>query len=338
MSEEITKDLIQTRNEIRKKYLALKRGTIDQTLEQEKTFKPLIDPLKELIHEKKKTKSRPSLSDAHTSTPSKIIKKEIKETPKIEFSPIQSSYRPSKIKKRIENDQLYQTAEESSRLNFDEEEEGEDNVANNTFLPEPTDFILSPEPSSLMPTLERGYTSLFQDKLGHIGGKYMKLYLSENPELDHVYGIRREQNEEGNFQFRIGDSEVEVDKNDIKVGDKWYQGTPGLFELMVKKQPSDYTREDLKTYKEIIIKTNTHRVGNLPHNQIKGSRGQKYREIIKPLIEEKEGASYKYWNDPNELVERLKLLVASSEAGHNSHNNEIVSIIEELKESGYVYN
>ncbi|KAK9681124.1 hypothetical protein QE152_g38561 [Popillia japonica] len=40
--------------------------------------------------------------------------------------------------------------------------------------------------------------------------------------------------------------------------------------------------------------------------------------------------------DINELVERLKLLIASQQAGHTGHNNEIASIIEELKEAGVI--
>jgi len=43
--------------------------------------------------------------------------------------------------------------------------------------------------------------------------------------------------------------------------------------------------------------------------------------------------NYVYWDDPNKLVDRLKLLVASKQAGHTGHKNEIVSIIEELREA-----
>lgn len=39
-----------------------------------------------------------------------------------------------------------------------------------------------------------------------------------------------------------------------------------------------------------------------------------------------------YWDDPNELVERLSKLGASQEAGNTEHNNEINAIIEELLE------
>jgi hypothetical protein len=45
---------------------------------------------------------------------------------------------------------------------------------------------------------------------------------------------------------------------------------------------------------------------------------------------------YEYWDDPNELVDRLRLLIASRDAGHSGHENEILSIIEELREAGHV--
>lgn len=43
--------------------------------------------------------------------------------------------------------------------------------------------------------------------------------------------------------------------------------------------------------------------------------------------------SYVYWDNANELCERLRLLIASQNAGHTGHQNEIVSIIEELRET-----
>ena len=46
---------------------------------------------------------------------------------------------------------------------------------------------------------------------------------------------------------------------------------------------------------------------------------------------------YVYWDDPNELVERLRLLIAEQSASNPSYVNEIHSIIEELREGGYIY-
>ncbi|KAG5318527.1 YMD3 protein, partial [Pseudoatta argentina] len=42
---------------------------------------------------------------------------------------------------------------------------------------------------------------------------------------------------------------------------------------------------------------------------------------------------YEHWDDPNELVDRLRLLDASHRAGNNAHDNEMLSIIEELREA-----
>jgi hypothetical protein len=42
---------------------------------------------------------------------------------------------------------------------------------------------------------------------------------------------------------------------------------------------------------------------------------------------------YVYYDDPNELVQRLKLLMSSQMAGHTGHQNEIISILEELREA-----
>ena len=41
---------------------------------------------------------------------------------------------------------------------------------------------------------------------------------------------------------------------------------------------------------------------------------------------------YVYYDSYDELIDRLRLLVADKEAGNTSHDNEILSIIEELEE------
>jgi len=44
-----------------------------------------------------------------------------------------------------------------------------------------------------------------------------------------------------------------------------------------------------------------------------------------------------YWDDPNELVDRLCLLHASREAGNTNVANEIISIVTELRQARYIY-
>jgi len=46
---------------------------------------------------------------------------------------------------------------------------------------------------------------------------------------------------------------------------------------------------------------------------------------------------YMHWDDPNELMDHLRLFDASHRAGNNAHD-EMLSIIEELREAGLIIN
>lgn len=46
---------------------------------------------------------------------------------------------------------------------------------------------------------------------------------------------------------------------------------------------------------------------------------------------------YVYWDDPNQLIDRLRLLSASQVAGNVDHTNEIISIIRELREAEIIH-
>ena len=87
-----------------------------------------------------------------------------------------------------------------------------------------------------------------------------------------------------------------------------------------------------------------------------GSKGYKYKNIIAPLVSSKKvGTRINkrvnlsrtmtlnvskidciHWDDPNEIANCLRLLEASRQAGHNSHDNEILSIIEDLRKAGLI--
>uniref|UniRef100_A0A1B0FD11 Uncharacterized protein n=1 Tax=Glossina morsitans morsitans TaxID=37546 RepID=A0A1B0FD11_GLOMM len=43
-----------------------------------------------------------------------------------------------------------------------------------------------------------------------------------------------------------------------------------------------------------------------------------------------------YWDDRNELVDRLRLHLSSESAGHNNHQHETTSIVEELGEGNII--
>ena len=46
---------------------------------------------------------------------------------------------------------------------------------------------------------------------------------------------------------------------------------------------------------------------------------------------------YENWDDPNDLVDHLRVLVAKRNAGFIGHNNEIQFIIEELRKAKIIY-
>jgi len=46
---------------------------------------------------------------------------------------------------------------------------------------------------------------------------------------------------------------------------------------------------------------------------------------------------YMHWDDPNELVNRLRLFEASRQAGHNAHENEM-SLSRNFAEAGIIIN
>ena len=60
--------------------------------------------------------------------------------------------------------------------------------------------------------------------------------------------------------------------------------------------------------------------------------------ILRIMILNDNKINYIYWVDPNELVDRLQLLETSRQTGHNAHDDEILSIIEELRETDFIIN
>ncbi|KAL6268030.1 hypothetical protein P5V15_001112 [Pogonomyrmex californicus] len=86
---------------------------------------------------------------------------------------------------------------------------------------------------------------------------------------------------------------------------------------------------------------NAHRRGHSTYNPIMGNKGYKYINIIAPLVSTYKKSSkksadignipsamklndnkidYVHWDDPNELMDRLRLLDASHRADNNAHD------------------
>ena len=195
-------------------------------------------------------------------------------------------------------------------------------------------------------------------------GEIARHYLNKQYR-DTTYGIHKEKG-----HHYIGKTHVIVKDNDIIIKDSGerFKGTDGLWELITLKEPVDFNKEDKDEYERLMIKTNViHRDGDPKNPRPKSSDSYKWKKIIGPIWYKKQGFSEenaikmtnnrKYRerlikkmrkikseyegegvvvipSDPNALLERLDLLLASQEAGHTGVRNELVSICDELKRQG----
>ena len=166
-----------------------------------------------------------------------------------------------------------------------------------------------------------------------IAESYLRKF-STKYEADKTYGLYDKKG-----KFYIGNKPVDIKENNIVVDDEEYEGTPDLWELIVSKEPKDFTKEDYENYAKLMVKTKTLHVGNNPENKRpKSSKSYKWNTILKDIWgkwKEYEGSGVVVIpSDPNALLERLDILFASQEAGHTGVGNELVSICDELKRQG----
>jgi hypothetical protein len=169
-------------------------------------------------------------------------------------------------------------------------------------------------------------------------------------------------------RFYIEDTEIKIYGEDIIVGDKVYEGTWGLWELIVSKNPSDeiYTIRDKEKYIDILTSTNALRRNNDPNETYpKSRRSPKWMNLLKPIwskfsraSEHSRGIARQHTgssvnkrlaghvgfsrvpiilpSDPTALLDRLDLLLASHREGNTGIRNEVVLICEELRRQGVV--
>lgn len=314
---------------IRRKHRALKRGIAETTTSLEKTFHPLVEPLKTLTKQfsNKNVKEEDEL---------RVSLQEKKEEAADDGDGKNNNKEDTPLKRERSSDETERTPRRTPRFLHTR------TLAETPPLPA-TQYLATPEGR------QEGVEMLNLLPLGTLAKEYMKRFITDTRNtIDTTYGPRYE----GDI-LMIGDGKLEFDKNDMYIKGTRYAGTQGLYELIFMKIPDEeyYGQNDLKAYKSILIATNAHRQRYQPDSQINSNRGYKYRNIIQKLFGKTggggnsvhrasgliyktvAGVDYVHWNDVNELVDRLRLLIASQRAGHTGHDNEIVSIIEELREA-----
>lgn len=303
--KKLKKAIIRSSNAIRKKYRDLHQERLLQKEEFLLEYKPIIDPLNKLNENKEQL----NIVNNHEETPKQTNK-----------------YLQTNIPRKLPNPR---------RINFDEMEEsfegngkGDINYSDQrthvvSYLDSPVSVVTRPQLNTLSDCLQVASTA----------------------DCDKFFGVRKCGN-----NYKIGQTIVKFDENSICMnnGSNRFKLTNGLKNLLFLKSPdkNSYKRCDLNEYKKILTLSdiNTMTIKNKDKNV-------KFENIIKPLLKTGKGvqtnykiadktntnSEYIYWDDPNELIDRLQLLVSSQSAGHTSHNNEIISIIEELREANIIY-
>lgn len=341
MNADMKKRLVEARRAIQQKYRILLNEEIEADEVKQKLFKPILDPLNEMVQSNKSSldkrrrdhdmlkrsivrKQPPSPSISKTTTsfapsnePSTSYQppETVKETP---------SREPEELKKRI-------LSRKEAALKYLEE------VPEEEALNDDDDDDEEEEDSS-------GLSHSFLDRANEKGDQ-----------RDKTYGVYRDKTTRN---FFIGDSKVKMNNitDALVIKEKRYPATDGLWSLLTHKKPLGYTDKDLENYMTIIIDTNAHRARYKPGGRLMGNSSYKWTNIIRPYLNKfvylenktktgegltqklvsKRPVEYVYWNKIDELVERLDLLHRSRQAGNTGVDNEIISIEEELREEDII--
>lgn len=140
--------------------------------------------------------------------------------------------------------------------------------------------------------------------------------------------------------WRFGGKDIYLRDNNFILDNELYAVTPGLFNLLTLKNPTQYTEKDVENYALLVLNTNAHRKEYKDKGALQKLRSFKFTNILKPSLEKivKRGGGlfkklndsndveYIYWQTVPELMKRFRLLWASKWAGNNSHNNEIRAV------------
>lgn len=324
--DKLKRSIIKTRNIIRKKFRDLhnQKQSVNQAVSE--TLQPIIEPL-ESIAKREKGEAQKDIK------PTKSVKIEA-ETPG----------RGRDIF-RIP-DSVFKTALASHRTNLFDISQGS---ASSRGVHDISGISPLADELSAEEALEEDIIK----KVGNL----------RSPHIDRTYGFKYKDG-----QLKLGNDNVITKSTPdgivYAIRKKQFPATPGVTELLLSDKPKQFKKEDLQIYKDMLHHTSAHRKNYKKNGEIiRVKSSTKYNDILSLLFPPKEkekkgggfkrsivqlrpqtkykvvnkktgnGANYTYWDDPNELVDRLRLLMSSQAAGHTGHDNEIISIVEELREA-----
>lgn len=323
MDNVVKKKIHQVREEIKKKYFRLKHGLVLRDEENQKSLSPITNLLKRQL-DRMPEESKDNNQATHSVRKKKLRRDQFNKKLNVLSHENSDSSDDDNFKSFL-NSQINSTP---LLKNHKSSEALETDIgASNTSI---SAIQSQNEPSTI--SMNRSEHTLSDSNI-----ELFKLFMNPaNEQWDKKNGPIRDSN--GLLTF--GDAILTYNQNNILAGEQQFPNTVGLRELILKHRPdrSKITASDLEDYGQII------KLSNL---NITKNTSVKYQQFIKPLLIKGDGLLenplllatpssskpvYKYWNNINELVDRLRILIASKSAGNNSLDNEIIAIIEELRE------
>ncbi|CAH0391309.1 unnamed protein product [Bemisia tabaci] len=311
METKLKSDIVKAAESIRKKYKLLKEGIVQEDIDRKKHFEPLLKPLTTLID-----------LTGDKSKDLEELKVSIKESGEEVAKKIKAVDRKIKTQPR--------SKEKGTSTGYYED--------------------IYDDPGEAEDAWNEWHDHM--SRFGPLTRKYLyEFTFDKSHHFDTKFGVHAAPDR--SFAWQIGYKDIDFDKSDdIHIDHNVFYGTRGLFELIFKRFPDNniYNTADLETYKKILELTNAHLQGWKSTGNLASSNSSKYKQIISKLFmnksKDKSGGSllpvnnntidYLYWDNPNELVERLALLKASEAAGNYAHLAEIASIEEELREGKFI--
>lgn len=270
MDERVAKELIAIRRAVKRKYQSLRSDITQAELNLEKQWKPITQPLKELVSVVKTEPNEGTVSKTTTRRGSTMFETEIKK--KVSSTPIHD---PHFLRSET-------IAESKGESPTEEVEEG--SMSPNTWRKHQVNVkeVEKEIAQMLRSSVLGSYLEPFKENVK----QYVEgLIHDTRDEYDTERGINLDL--ESN-RFTMGNKRVDFrddlfiifDRNDKELIE--YRVTLGLLELLFKKHPNyDIIDEgDKRMYNSILHHTSAHKRKYDPTEQVKGSRGKKYKSII----------------------------------------------------------
>ena len=365
-------DLLKARKSVKEKLSNLRYNALKRESNIREQYKPILEPLEKIVTTMNIKRRRKGNISSPPTIHLPTISTEIQPQTSMKMMSTSESQTPMKIMSASESQTPMKTMSTSESQTVNTPNFLSTEVVAQSDLPEieeEDDEVFNPDPEVIEKDAFETYLDQYDElPRKYIEEMLLTKPGQRNAKYDTIYGLRHDFQSD---KFYIGDSEVKIKGNEIFVNEKSYQITPGLLELLFMNEPEFYSLNDEKNYIDIIKTTNAQYRNYDPTKQIRGNKSYKYKTVIgshfptrrrikslephsrsisltssaQPSIHRysigggmtmmdvtSKPKEYVYYDDPNELVDRLRLLISSAQTGNNSHTNEINSIVEELTE------